>query len=98
MEFATVHHTLGFVAMFFEDDEFAFATVREFAEEAGLHDASIIQNEDVAWVKKLVEIAIVRVLDGTGLTIQDQKARSTTFLRWELSNALFGQIIVIVRH
>ena len=45
MELAAVHDMVDFAVMFFEHDEFAWATVRKFGKDARTHDTGIIEND-----------------------------------------------------
>ena len=44
VEFAAIHNVVNFACMFLEDNQFAWATVGEFGENARAHDASVVQN------------------------------------------------------
>ena len=44
MKLAAIHNMVDFTIMFFEDDEFARATIGELSEDAGAHNTSIVQD------------------------------------------------------
>lgn len=53
----------------FEDDEFARAAVRQFREDATAHDASVVEDNEIAWFEKVGELGVFAVGDGAGLAI-----------------------------
>ena len=59
VEFAAIHNMVDFAVMFFEHDEFAGTAVGKFSEDAGAHDASIVENEKIAWFEKINELGIL---------------------------------------
>ncbi len=54
VEFAAIHDALGFVAVFFEDDELALAAVREFTEKTRLHYTGVVQDKNVAGIEEFI--------------------------------------------
>lgn len=44
--------------MFFEHDEFAWATVGKFGKDTRTHDASVVENKQVAGFKEIDEVCV----------------------------------------
>ena len=59
MKFAAIHDMVDVAVMFFEDDKFARATVGKLCEDAGAHDASIIQNNEITRFEKIGEVGVL---------------------------------------
>ena len=61
MQLSAIHNFLGLGTVLFKNNELARAAIFEFAEKAGLHDLCVVQNQNIAWVQKFVEISVERV-------------------------------------
>ena len=61
MKFATIHDVIVGIIVFFEYDEFAWATIGKLSKKTRAHDASVVENKEIAWLEKVVEVAIIRI-------------------------------------
>ena len=65
-------------------------------EDAAAHDACIIENEEVAWLKEVAEVGIVTVGDFASLAVKCEQASSAADFWRAASNTLIGELIRIV--
>lgn len=58
VKLAAIHNVINFASMLFEYDKFAWTTVGQLSEDTRAHDASIVQDNEVASFKKNGKIGI----------------------------------------
>ena len=64
--------------------------------EAGGNDAAVVEDEEVARLQKMGEIAKKIVLVGAGGPVDDEHAAGAANRRWGLGDQLFGQVEIEV--
>lgn len=70
VKFATIHDVVEFGIVAFENDEFARAAIWQFGKDAAAHNASVVKNNQIAWLKKICKLSIFAIGDFAGLAIE----------------------------
>ena len=76
-----------------EDLDFATGLVA-MADQAGRHDACVIENQRIAGHEVLLEVVEMVVADGFLHRVEHHEARGVARLDWRLCDALLRQVIV----
>ena len=84
---------IGIEAAQEEDFDFA-ARLVAVADEAGRHDARVVEDQGVAGLEVFLEVVEVAVLDGLLYGVEDHEARGVARLDWHLGDALFWQVVI----
>lgn len=95
VKFAAVHDVVDIAVVAFENDELTRVAVRfALSENAGTHNFCIVQNNEVARLKELVEIRVVAVGNFASLAIKSEQASSAANFWRMLSNDFLGKIVI----
>ena len=76
-----------------EDFDFA-ARLVAVADEAGRHDARVVEDQGVAGLEVFLEVVEVAMLDGLLYGVEDHEARGVARLDRHLGDALFWQVVI----
>ena len=76
-----------------EDFDFA-ARLVAVADEAGRHDARVVEDQGVAGLEVFLEVVEVAVLDGLLYGVEDHETRGVARLDRHLGDALFWQVVI----
>ena len=82
--------------MFFEYNELAFVATWKFSKNAGAHDAGVVKDHKVAWLKKIYQVGIVRIGYIAGIAIKNKKTGSAANLRWVFGDVFLWKIVIVV--
>lgn len=59
MELAAIHDMVDFAGMFLEHNKFTWAAIGQLSEDARAHDASVVEDDEIASREKIGEISIM---------------------------------------
>ncbi len=88
VEFTAIHDVVELGVVTFEHDKLAWAAVWQLGEDTATHDASVVQNNEIAWLEKISQFSIFAVGNFASLAIEGEQASSAADF-WRLAGDAF---------